>query len=73
MLTLPTHSEPRFKTMTKEEPEVFEANEEIQEESFASMSRAQKRFHILFYITAGTAGLVLVQLIWQIAVLTAAN
>lgn len=71
MLTLPTHSEPKIKQMSKEAPEVFEETEQSQERSFASMSRAEKRFHILFYITAGATGLVLVQLIWQIAILTA--
>ena len=38
---------------------------------FQSLSKEQKRFHILFYALAGLTGILAVQLIWQIAVLTA--
>ena len=39
--------------------------------SFRSMTGQQKRFHIFFYTLAVLTGLVIVQFIWQIAVLTA--
>ena len=38
---------------------------------FHSLTAPEKRFHILFYALAGLTGLLVVQLIWQIAVLTA--
>jgi len=38
---------------------------------FHSLSKEQKRFHVLFYALAGLTGILVVQLIWQIAVLTA--
>ena len=38
---------------------------------FQTLSRAEKRFHILFYALAGLTGLLLVQLVWQIAAATA--
>jgi hypothetical protein len=40
---------------------------------FHSLSKTEKRFHILFYSLAGLTGILVVQLIWQIAVLTAAR
>lgn len=39
--------------------------------SFRSMTGAQKRFHIIFYTLAAMTGTLVVQVIWQIAVLTA--
>lgn len=54
-------------------PEFYETETgaaEEREEGFASLTFAEKRFHIMFYALAGITGLVLVQLIWQIAVLT---
>lgn len=39
--------------------------------SFRMMTGAQKRFHIIFYALAVTTGMLVVQVIWQIAVLTA--
>lgn len=44
--------------------------EEIVQGGFHSMSHAQKRFHVLFYMTAGLTGILIVQTLWQIAVLT---
>ena len=38
---------------------------------FQTLSRAEKRFHILFYALAGLTGLLVVQLVWQIASITA--
>lgn len=38
---------------------------------FQSLTRAEKRFHVLFYALAGLTGLLVVQLVWQIAAATA--
>jgi hypothetical protein len=38
---------------------------------FRSLNPAQKRYHVLFYLTAGLTGILIVQFIWQVAVLTA--
>ena len=38
---------------------------------FESLTKQEKRFHILFYALAGLTGILIVQLIWQIAVMTA--
>lgn len=38
---------------------------------FRSLAPAQKRYHILFYITAGLTGILIIQFIWQVAVVTA--
>lgn len=38
---------------------------------FHSLNKSEKRFHILFYALASLTGILVVQLIWQIAVLTA--
>lgn len=38
---------------------------------FHSLSTSEKRFHVLFYFLAGLTGILVVQVIWQIAVLTA--
>lgn len=47
-----------------------EESTESVEKGFKS-AKEQKRFYALFYVLAGVTGLVVVQLIWQIAVLTA--
>ena len=39
--------------------------------TFRSMTAAQKRFHLIFYTLASLTGLVIVQVIWQVAVATA--
>jgi hypothetical protein len=55
-----------------ETPETEIRQEHVESESwFHSLSRAEKRFHVLFYSLAGLTGILIVQLIWQIAVLTA--
>lgn len=38
---------------------------------FSTLNRSQKRFHILFYALAALTGILIVQFVWQIAVLTA--
>ena len=38
---------------------------------FQSLNAAEKRFHVLFYLLAGLTGILVVQVIWQIAVVTA--
>jgi hypothetical protein len=51
--------------------QAIDVEEENLEGSFESLTAAQKRFHILFYITACLTGILLVQFVWQIAILTA--
>ena len=56
---------------TTDIPSVEDLEEgESQEGFFHLLSPAQKRFYVLFYLTASLTGLAIVQLIWQIAVLT---
>jgi hypothetical protein len=55
-------------------PDARQENRGVEDEHaswFHSLSKEQKRFHILFYALAGLTGILVVQLIWQIAVLTA--
>ena len=40
---------------------------------FHSLTKQEKRFHVLFYALAGLTGILVVQLIWQVAVLTASR
>ena len=47
------------------------SNNEQAERGFGSLSRHEKRFHILFYILVGVTALIVFQVIWQIAELTA--
>lgn len=53
---------------------IRQANHEAQAEDtvrwFRSLSKQEKRFHILFYALAALTGILIVQLIWQIAILT---
>jgi hypothetical protein len=53
------------------ETEVGCVEPEENDGSFRMMTGAQKRFHIIFYTLASLTGMVIVQIIWQIAVLTA--
>jgi hypothetical protein len=41
------------------------------DEGFHSMTPGQKRFHVIFYTLAVLTGMLIVQVIWQIAWLTA--
>ncbi|MCI0565306.1 MAG: hypothetical protein MN733_43125 [Nitrososphaera sp.] len=43
---------------------------EPSEDGVHEMTTAQKRFHVLFYLTAGLTGILIVQTLWQIAILT---
>lgn len=55
-------------------PEIDDINvaeEEGHDRWFHSLTSSEKRFHVLFYALAGLTGILVVQLIWQIAVLTA--
>lgn len=51
-------------------PAQVEETTETGEFRFSELTPKQKRFHLLFYTLAGLTGLVVVQLIWQIAILT---
>jgi hypothetical protein len=52
------------------EAEVTEQQEPPAQKNFQSMTVPQKRFHIILYTLAALTGLVVVQVIWQIAELT---
>lgn len=44
--------------------------EQTVEHGFRSLNFSQKRFHVLFYMTAALTGVLIVQTLWQIAILT---
>ena len=56
-----------FESLEIQEPDI-EAEHTVN--WFGSLNKQEQRFHILFYALAGLTGILVVQLIWQIAVLT---
>ena len=52
-------------------PAQVEETRDTSEISFRDLTTKEKRFHMLFYTLASLTGLVVVQVIWQIAVITA--
>jgi hypothetical protein len=68
---LDTNDETRIKSIQTPDAREQDLGLGEHESWFASLSKQEKRFHILFYALAGLTGILVVQLIWQIAVLTA--
>ena len=69
------HANDNVRSKSAQVPEVPEENllQEEHENWFHLLTKQEKRFHILFYALAGLTGILVIQLVWQIAVLTTAQ
>ena len=64
-----TNQDPNKQVITPEPQQALNDDAE-QGRWFHALSGAEKRFHILFYALACLTGILIVQVIWQVAVLT---